>query len=283
MSALQLPAPYVAHLLSPHHVGDLDAAHGLGEVGSMVGGSGVRITLRYEDPHATPPTLSRLQGRVFGSCAATAPLSYVCATLEGATRDAARSWTAATILSGLRGSRADAPLPEAVVRATTLVAEALQQALTNEAPSSLGEGILVCRCLGVGDHAIRDAVRQGATTVEDIGDWCKASTGCRSCRPDVLALIEATQCAPPPQVAASRPVSERVALHYGTRLLRGLGMPLLEARLRTPSTLAVRLGPPEAGASVRAVGAVALLRHLLRETVDEGLRVVEMDEVPSEP
>lgn len=59
-------------------------------------------------------------------------------------------------------------------------------------PPTAGEdkGRTVCACFGVGENAIRKAIReQGLKTVEDLGSCLKAGTNCGSCLPELRSLL----------------------------------------------------------------------------------------------
>ena len=49
--------------------------------------------------------------------------------------------------------------------------------------------MIVCLCRAVSDRTIRALVKDGATTVEAIGQKCGAGTGCGGCRRQIAALI----------------------------------------------------------------------------------------------
>ncbi|HEX4336487.1 MAG TPA: (2Fe-2S)-binding protein [Polyangiaceae bacterium] len=49
--------------------------------------------------------------------------------------------------------------------------------------------MLVCHCLGVSDRTIREAVREGAETVDDVHEVCGAGSGCGGCRELVSDVI----------------------------------------------------------------------------------------------
>jgi len=276
----ELPSTYVDHLVSPRHIGDLSVANGAGEIGSMVGGLGVRITISYRDLGGGHAVIDQSAGRAFGSAAALAPLSWLTDVIRNQTAEAALAYTAQDVESALcDGAPANGRLPDRVKQCAEFAIRALHRALGASdagAPANPnGAGILVCRCLGVGDRTIRCAIRAGARDPEAIGDACNACTGCRSCRSDLLALIdEETSAEPAPQCADRHPV-ERITLIHGGALLRSLGMPLEAARVNGKS-VRISLGPPSEGASTSEFGAVALTRHLLRETVWDGVRV-ELD------
>src|SRR5207247_7610309 len=71
-------------------------------------------------------------------------------------------------------------------------------------------GVLVCRCLGVGDKPIRHAIRGGARDVASVWHVTSAGHGCHSCWPDLRAILdEETHPAPrtPPRPAGESPAT----------------------------------------------------------------------------
>ncbi len=273
----ELPETYVDHLVTPRHVGDLPVAHGSGEIGSMVGGLGVRITVSYRDAGGGRAVIDQAAGRAFGSAAALAPLSWLSDVIRGKTADEALAFTAGDVQSALcDGATANGRLPDRVKQGAQFAVRALHRALGASdagAPANPnGAGILVCRCLGVGDRTIRRAIQAGARDPEAIGDACGACTGCRSCRADLLALIDEETCAEAPPPCEDRHPVERITLVRAGTLLRSLGMPL-EAASVNGESVRIRLGRPAERSLTSPRGAVALTRHLLRETVWDGVRV----------
>jgi bacterioferritin-associated ferredoxin len=51
--------------------------------------------------------------------------------------------------------------------------------------------MFVCCCMGVTDRAIRQAIEDGASTVEEITSCTGAGSRCGSCRRDIHAMIAA--------------------------------------------------------------------------------------------
>jgi len=281
---LDLPTTYVSHLVSPRGLGDVTEPHAAGEVGSMVGGLGVRVTLSYRSDPGDTAVIADVRGRAFGSNAAIAPLSWLMEVTRGQTWDEACRHSAEEVVVALGdGASKGQSLPEPVRRASEFAVKALRRALgiaRHGMPADLtGQGILVCRCLGVGDRRIRRAIIAGARDPEAVGEDCHACTGCRSCRPDVLALIDEEVAAPWPEPAADLHPVARIALARGGPMLRALGMPLLGARV-VEDTVHVRLGAPAPGAAISPLGAVAQLHYLLRETVHDGIRVEAAPDAP---
>ncbi|MBL4766500.1 MAG: molybdopterin-dependent oxidoreductase [Rhodobacteraceae bacterium] len=54
-------------------------------------------------------------------------------------------------------------------------------------------GPIVCACFNVGANPIRAAIQQGATTMVAVGQCTAAGTNCGSCKPELQALINASQ------------------------------------------------------------------------------------------
>jgi assimilatory nitrate reductase catalytic subunit len=61
--------------------------------------------------------------------------------------------------------------------------------------AGVDHGPLVCSCFGVRRAAIAQAVRDGAGTVEAVGELLKAGTNCGSCRPEIKRVIS-DECSP---------------------------------------------------------------------------------------
>lgn len=49
---------------------------------------------------------------------------------------------------------------------------------------------IVCECLGVTTGMIKDAVNNGATTLEEVQDVTDAGTACGACVDDVQRLVD---------------------------------------------------------------------------------------------
>ena len=49
--------------------------------------------------------------------------------------------------------------------------------------------MLVCHCHRIGDRTIRECIRNGARTVDEVSRSCGAGTTCGGCRPAIGALV----------------------------------------------------------------------------------------------
>lgn len=50
----------------------------------------------------------------------------------------------------------------------------------------------VCICAAVTESEVRACARAGARTAEEVGDLCRAGTGCGSCHDHIDTLLAAT-------------------------------------------------------------------------------------------
>jgi bacterioferritin-associated ferredoxin len=57
--------------------------------------------------------------------------------------------------------------------------------------------VIVCHCKAVSDHAIREAVREGARSCRQVGRACEAGRNCGGCHPLIREIIE-TESVPSP-------------------------------------------------------------------------------------
>ena len=139
-------------------------------------------------------------------------------------------------------------------------------------------GLLVCRCLSVGDRAIRRAIREGAEEIESIGIACAAGQGCHSCWPDLRELLDEVRerGVPPMGLRSRHPSSPDPLLAAVEAIVRPLwraqGVTL--GRIgRVGDVLRLEVRSIERDALASEIGAIASARHAVRETISEGLRV----------
>ncbi|MCL6554775.1 MAG: molybdopterin-dependent oxidoreductase [Burkholderiales bacterium] len=94
-------------------------------------------------------------------------------------------------------------LPDPTWLASLLDREKLDTAdrlalLRGEPPEGAPQGRLICACHGVAEGRIREAIRNGATTVIELQARLNAGTGCGACLPELKRLITETPSAPSP-------------------------------------------------------------------------------------
>lgn len=49
---------------------------------------------------------------------------------------------------------------------------------------------IVCQCFDVEEDVIREAIKNGAHTVEEVGDITQAGTGCGGCQDMIQKIID---------------------------------------------------------------------------------------------
>lgn len=282
-----LSPAYLEALASPRGRGDLAPADVAGEVGSVVGGSGVRVTLRFATttsgasypPAFAPGVPSRIAAaswRAFGSAAPFGPATILADLLPGLTTDDAADLTPEDLLAPLGPN-----LPRAVARAAEHLVAALARALACDeaavaAARVSASGVLVCRCLGVGDRVIRRAIRGGANDVPGIGLVTSAGHGCHSCWPDLRALIDEETVPgsvphPPPFPPSLEPLPRAIDALVRP-VWRAQGVVLGSVRVEG-GAVRLSIASTQKDALSSALGAVAMARHTLRETIADDVRV----------
>ena len=275
-----LSPEYLRRLLLPETRADLVPADAAGESGSVVGGGASRITLRFDSPHASPRRIRDARVRVLATAAPHGPAAVLLERLAGADERAAGTLSAHDLLAPLGPA-----LPPSVPRAAQALLDSLHRALEDGAECARTDapGVLVCRCLGVGDRVIRRAIRGGATDAPMIGIACAAGTGCHSCWPDLKSLLDEELHSPATSDRADAnpvPESRTGPASALTTVARGLVAPLWRAQgleLRSLAivgeTVRVSVGRIAADALASPIGAVAIARHALREALSDTVRV----------
>jgi len=272
----ELSPDYLRRLLLAATRADLVPAHAAGETGSVVGGGATRVTLRFEDPAAPDRLVRDARVRVLASAAPHGPAAVLLERITGARESAIRLVRADDLLALLGPA-----LPPAVARAATTLLDALRRALDDGATAARTDapGVLVCRCMGVGDRVIRRAIRGGATDAPMIGIACAAGTGCHSCWPDLRALLDEELPRPSEARTDSRagPASdatsaEAVAFGLVAPLWRAQGIALASLAIEG-EVVRVGVGEVTPGALASPIGAVAIARHALREALSDTVRV----------
>jgi ferredoxin-nitrate reductase len=62
--------------------------------------------------------------------------------------------------------------------------------LRSDASAPAPKGRLVCSCLQVGEGNLRDAIATGCATLDRVCETTGAGTGCGSCRPEIVELLQ---------------------------------------------------------------------------------------------
>ncbi|NWF52872.1 MAG: Fe-S cluster assembly protein NifU [Nitrospirae bacterium] len=170
--------------LNPKNVGEIENPDAIGEVGSIVCGDSLRLTLKI-DKETNKIVDARFQ--TFGCASAIASSSALTELIKGKTLDEALKITNRDIAEYLGG------LPKEKMHCSVMGREALEDAIANfrgeKKPKT--EEKIVCECFDVSEEKIRKvAIENHLTTAEDITNYTKAGGGCGSCIPKIEAILK---------------------------------------------------------------------------------------------
>ncbi|MDE5833697.1 MAG: Fe-S cluster assembly protein NifU [Desulfovibrio sp.] len=173
------------HFLRPHNVGPLKDANAIGEVGSLSCGDALKLYLKISDDGV----IEKATFETFGCASAIASSSVLTDMVVGMKVDDALKLTNKDITNALGG------LPKQKMHCSVMGQEALEAAIRNwkgEPATSHAheEGKLVCKCFGVTDAQIIQAIRENnLKTVEEVTDYTKAGGACGQCLNEIAEIL----------------------------------------------------------------------------------------------
>lgn len=173
------------HFLHPHNVGPLPDANAIGEVGSLACGDALKLYLKINDKGI----IEKASFETFGCASAIASSSVLTDMIIGKSVDEALKLTNKDITNALGG------LPKQKMHCSVMGQEALEAAIRNwkgEPAESHAheEGKLVCKCFGVTDQQIINAIRENdLKTVEEVTDYTKAGGACGNCLDEIAEIL----------------------------------------------------------------------------------------------
>ncbi len=173
------------HFLKPHNVGAMADANAIGEVGSLACGDALKLYLKINDKGV----IEKASFETFGCASAIASSSVLTDMLVGKTVDEALKLTNKDITKELGG------LPKQKMHCSVMGQEALEAAIRNwkgepATPHAHEEGKLVCKCFGVTDQQIKNAIHENnLKTVEEITDYTKAGGACGDCLDEIAEIL----------------------------------------------------------------------------------------------
>jgi NifU-like protein len=170
------------HFLNPRNVGVIDAADGVGEVGSLACGDALKLTFKLDENNR----IKDAKFQTFGCASAIASSSALTEMIKGLTLDEAKKITNEDIAQYLGG------LPKEKMHCSVMGRDALEKAIAyyRGEPEQKIEGEIVCECFGVTDLEIERVVRENSlTTIEDVTHYVKAGGGCGNCHESIQNII----------------------------------------------------------------------------------------------
>ena len=189
---------------NPRNVGEIENPDAVGEVGSIVCGDALKLTLRIDKKTGK---IVDAKFKTFGCASAIASSSVLTEMIKGMTIDEAEKITNKDIADFLGG------LPEEKMHCSVMGMEALEAAVANfrGAPAqkeTVGEERIVCKCFSVTDVKIIRAIKENnLRSVEEVTNYTKAGGGCGKCKGEIEKILseywgkEATKKPASPQSA----------------------------------------------------------------------------------
>ncbi len=171
--------------LHPKNVGEIENPDAVGEVGSILCGDALKLTLRIDK---TTGRIVDARFQTFGCASAIASSSVLTELIKGKTAEEALKITNQDIANYLGG------LPKEKMHCSVMGREALEAAIANyrgeQKPVEQAVDV-VCKCFEVTEEKIRKvAIENHLTTVEDITNFTKAGGGCGTCIPAIEAILK---------------------------------------------------------------------------------------------
>ena len=172
---------------NPKNVGEIENPDAVGEVGSIICGDALKLTLRIDKK---TEVILDAKFETFGCASAIASSSAMTEMIKGKTVDEAGKITNKDIADYLGG------LPDEKMHCSVMGMEALEAAIANYRGAPLkkemvGTERIICKCFSVTDKKIIRAIKENnLRTVEEVTNYTKAGGGCGNCRPEIEKLLK---------------------------------------------------------------------------------------------
>ncbi len=172
---------------NPRNVGEIKNPDAVGDVGSIICGDSLKLTLRIDKK---TEIIKDAKFKTFGCASAIASSSALTEIIKEKTVDAASKITNKDIAKYLGG------LPEEKMHCSIMGMEALEAAIANykgigSKKKEVGKERLICECFGVTDKKIIKAISQNQLkTVQEVTNYTKAGGGCGKCKPEIENIIK---------------------------------------------------------------------------------------------
>ncbi len=171
--------------LNPKNVGEIENPDATGEVGSILCGDALKLTLKVDDKTGK---IEDAKFQTFGCASAIASSSVLTEMIKGMTLEEALKLTNQDVADYLGG------LPKEKMHCSVMAKEALEAAVANykgERKPVEKEEKIICQCFNVSEDKIRRvAIENHLTTVEEITNYTKAGGGCGACVPAIEAILK---------------------------------------------------------------------------------------------
>ena len=176
------------HFKNPRNVGAIENADGTGQVGSLICGDALRLTIKV---NKETEVIEDAKFETFGCASAIASSSMLTEMVKGKTLEEASRITNQDIANALGN------LPAEKMHCSVMGMEALDAAIRSYRQGGKPvefeqqEEKIVCRCFNVSEEAIIKAVRLNhLKTVEDVTHFTKAGGACGRCKADIQKILD---------------------------------------------------------------------------------------------
>jgi len=177
------------HFRNPKNVGEIKNADATGQVGSLVCGDALKLTLKIDK---NTQVITDAKFLTFGCASAIASSSVLTEMIIGKTLEEASKITNQDIANEL-GS-----LPEEKMHCSVMGMEALEAAIKSykqggkpvvyEEESS---SKIVCKCFNISEETIIKAIHTNKlTSIEDITHFTKAGGACGRCKGEIQKILD---------------------------------------------------------------------------------------------
>ena len=200
------------HFKNPRNVGAIPNADGTGQVGSLVCGDALKLTIKV---NKDTDVIEDAKFETFGCASAIASSSILTEMVKGKTIAEASKITNQDIADAL------GTLPAEKMHCSVMGMEALEAAVKSYREG--GKAVvfeqqaekIVCHCFNVSEETIIKAIRANhLKTVEDVTHFTKAGGGCGRCKGEIQKILdkvnEAEAAANAPKTFAQMTLVEKI-------------------------------------------------------------------------
>ncbi len=177
------------HFKNPKNVGLIEDADGTGQVGSLVCGDALKLTIKVDKD---TQRILDAKFQTFGCASAIASSSVLTELVKGKTLEEASKITNQDIAAALGN------LPPEKMHCSVMGMEALDAAIKSYrqggAPVVYEEEDttrIVCKCFNINEDTIIKAIHtNNLKTVDDVTHFTKAGGACGQCKADIQAILD---------------------------------------------------------------------------------------------
>jgi NifU-like protein len=213
------------HFLNPRNSGEVEDANAVGQIGSLVCGDSMKLTMKVD-----PETEKIVEAKflTFGCGSAIASASALTEMIIGKTLDEAAKVSDDDIAKFLEG------LPPEKMHCSVMGSDALKAAIADfrgeEPPEShVHEEDIVCHCFSVTKQKIEQVVKEhGLTSVEEVTQYTKAGGACGKCKGKIADIILAVRN-PDASKGPRKPMTNLQRIQKITEALDSTIRPMLQA------------------------------------------------------